>query len=1168
MNTQGHVDSSISPIRKKDNSRCFRFKIVSQFPGPLECSTLTSYISSFEEIVESLIPASTCFEDEKDFLGWIQQSLPQVKWVLPDSSPGVISLILLCRASKLYKTETFLLQLLKNRLIPHKEASILSFHHLYFHFDNLTDESLLCVHVQVLVEDSTQLSLFQSGLPLLIKEIAQVAKTPQFAKYFLETKNLSEDFKAHLIFQDLIWVLQKFPNQFDQTILSEFRRFLALASKDFLERRSSRHLFKILMAHHVTRKIIARASVLFPDERQVQLRLAQTKLQFLFGTKSVVGLMIGVCLLDRYEFFEEKHILLAVQKIIPGAQLVKGSFYVYQSAHDMIRTLYLEIEKKDAESITLHERGMLKMLLPNELKGSVEKLTPAVFMMRNEEEIMKNILIISQELKYFSDLPQVMISLEQQAGNDLLFTILLVRLLRKNSKPLHLLFQNTQDKAEFIPDRVQIVGYLRKKYPKEANAFRLRIQKEPSLLRTDSSVNFYLARRKVMEVIEEAVGEVRDYNGGMILQQVEQFTQLKQAFPETALRYPDLLEDFFYSLTPIEMQAALPLEHLHSLFRLLLEALQGDLSKRESYVLKVEQKAENIFVMMRARESSYRDSVQRSLQVLEILPKSLCSTHVDVQGSYCTGYIYDCASLEEQHKFLSAIQRGIRAWQQKLASEQVLRLSFLFLPISMDPRLGGDENSERLLELLFEGLMRMGSDGKPTCGIAKTYEVSSDLKCYTFKLRESFWNNGDRILAYDFEYAWKKILSPDFSTSFAYFFYPIKNAKFAKEGKITLDEVGVKALDERTLRVELENPSPSFLELTAYTLFSPVNHRVDRIHPNWAEQEGKNYVCNGPFFLMKANQARGYELVKNPHYWNERRVSLDRIFVTHNNSYTELQMFKNDEIDWLGRPLSPWDPSFVNSCVEKVESCPTPRIFWYVFNVKRFPFTHPKLRKAFAYALDKRARVEELRYDGSPAATPLPIQHTLLKGQKSVEKDKDQALLLFDQALFELGIKKEDFPVITLMHTTGGIRGKTSELIRKQWEETFDIRCRIESHEWTIIFERMTQGDYQVSAMNWRSSTSDPIYTLNAFRYASEKVNFAKWEDVEYQKLLDAADKEVDFQKRQQFMRAAEEILCEEMPVIPIYNEVQQFKRKSRLQVAVNPHTGHVDFSNAFILQT
>lgn len=1165
MKDTRETDFSFSSGSRGKSSRCFRTKILPQFGSAIESASLASYVKQFERILSKLLSEGLCFEDEKDFLAWIQESLPVVKWEVPENSPDILTLCILCTGSKLQKTDTLLLELIKKLLIPEKEIPILSFQHLYFHFENFPQQSLLLMELELLVEDSVQHSFYKKGLPLLAKEISHLVKTPYFAHHFLEAKSLSQDFKMSLMHQDLVRLLQKFSYLFDQSIFIEVKRLLALASQQFLESRAPRHLAKVLAAHHMTRKIIMRATGLFPEERHLQLRVAPTRLHFLFGSKSVVGLIITISLLDRYEFFEEKHVLLAVQKIIPSAQLVKGSYYSSQAPQDMIRTLYLEIEKKDAEPITLKERGMLKTLLANELKASVEKLIPSIFMMRNEEEVMKNILILSQELKYLSDFPQVMISFEQQTNSGLIFTVIMVRALRKNTKPLDLLFQKIESNVEFIPDRTQVVGYLRKKHPKEASTFRLRIQKESSLLRADSSVNFYLARQRVIRILQETVGEVRDYNGGMILQQVEQFSELKNAFPETAQRYPDLLEDFFYALTPIEMQATLSLGHLHTLFRLLLEAVAADLPKRESYVLKVEQKKENIFVLLRTKEASYREYVQRALSALEIFPKSLCSTHVDIQGSYCTGFIYDCQQSDLQGKFIEAIRQAVHGWQEKLSSLKVLRLSYLHFVLSLDPRIGGDENSTQLLELLFEGLMRIDSDGIPVYAIAKSHEVSADHKRYIFKLRDSLWSNGDRVTAHDFEYSWKKILSPDFSTPFAYLFYPIRHARLAKEGKIPLDEVGVKAVDDWTLIVELDHPTPYFLELTAFTLYSPVNHRIDRIHPNWAGEEGKGYVCNGSFQLKKRSPSRGYELVKNPFYWNAKRIELDQVLITQNNNYTAQQMFKNGEIDWLGRPLFPWDSSG-SGYSEKIETTSTPRIFWYVFNVRRFPFSHPKLRQAFAYGIDRAALIEELHYEGSAAETPLPYAHTLLRNKGIVDGDKEKARALFEEALQELKIKKGEFPVVTIIQATGEIRNKTAHLIKRQWQELFGIHCNIEVHEWGTIFDRMTHGDYQIGAMNWKAWINDPSYTLNAFRYASERVNFAKWENEEYQTLLARADLEIDSENRLRYLESAEEILLREMPVIPIYYEAHQFMRKKRIKVDVNPLTGYVDFSTTKIV--
>lgn len=1152
----------------KKSSQCFVWKIRPHFAHGLSDNNLKEYVRNVEQLLKKLIPESLCFEDKGDFVSWINEFLPVVQWTDPSHAPDAVSIIFLCRASKVFKTEFFFLNIIKNWLSPEKEISILSFRHLYFYFEGIPGDSFFVAHMQILLEDSRDLNSVKENLPTLAKEITAVSHSSHYAKYFLEAKALASDAKAPLIHQELIRVIQKFPHLFDRTIFEEMSRFLALSEREFMQGRSQRHITKLLCAHHVIRKSLAREVARFPEERHLQLRIAQTRLHFAFGTKPVLGLILGICLLDKYEFFEEKHVLLAVQKLIPNAQAVKGSFYAYQGPQEMIRKIYLEIEKRDGSSFSLQERKVLKQFLANELKASVEKVMPAVFMMRNEEEIMKNILLLSQEVKYSSDLPQVMISLEQQSATDFLFVITLVRVLRENSDSLEKLFQNAKIEAEFTSERVQIVGYLRKKYPKEANVFSLKIAKLPEFLRADSSLNFYMARQKVIEMLHRALGEVRDYNGGMILRQVEQFSEFKQVFAYVSMRYPDLLENFFYSISPIEMQATLPLEQLQTLFRLFLESIETPLTKRESYCLKIEQKTSNVFVLIRAREASFKEAVVRQLNLLEIFPKSLVSTSVEVEGSHCMGYIYESSDLQEQRRFLGAIQSGIEEWLQKLKSLQVLRLSYLYFPLSLDPRIGGDENSKILLEFLFEGLMRMGRDGKPVCALAKSFEVSSDLKHYTFILRDSFWSNGDKVTAYDFEYAWKKILSPDFVTPFGYLFYPIKYAKSAKEGKTSLEHVGVKALDYNTLHIELENPTPYFLELTAFTLYSPVNHTVDKIHPNWAEQEGKGYVCNGPFLLKQKSATRGYELVKNPAYWHAEKIQLDQVLIFQNNAYTTLEMFKNNEIDWLGRPLYPWDSSFETGCEEPMEFTSVPRISWYVFNVKRYPFNNRKLRQAFAYAINRKQLLEQFEYKGSPALTPLPMAHTLHLESGIEDGNKEKALQLFEEALKELGLTRKKFPIITMMHTRAQMRNSTAELIKDQLENLFEITCNIEGHEWHTVFDKMTQGDYQLSNMNWKALVNDPLYTLNAFRYASEKVNFAKWEDEKYQQILQALEQECDPKKREQYLAAAEEILLHEMPVIPLFYEVQEFKKKKHLKIAVNHDLGLFDFVTASITKS
>ena len=153
-----------------------------------------------------------------------------------------------------------------------------------------------------------------------------------------------------------------------------------------------------------------------------------------------------------------------------------------------------------------------------------------------------------------------MVNFEKQDADELYFTVLVLRVLKKSDLPLEDSFGKVKDVFRFLPDRVQNVGYVRKKNPKEANVFQLCIPKEKSILRADSSFNYYLARQKILSIITAAFGEVRDYNGGMILKQGELFSQFKHAFSGFVQKDQELLEDFFFALSPIEAQATTSLK--------------------------------------------------------------------------------------------------------------------------------------------------------------------------------------------------------------------------------------------------------------------------------------------------------------------------------------------------------------------------------------------------------------------------------------------------------------------------------------------------------------------------------------------------------------------------------------------------------------------------------
>jgi len=222
-----------------------------------------------------------------------------------------------------------------------------------------------------------------------------------------------------------------------------------------------------------------------------------------------------------------------------------------------------------------------------------------------------------------------------------------------------------------------------------------------------------------------------------------------------------------------------------------------------------------------------------------------------------------------------------------------LNVSFQSEVRSLDPRIGIDYPSAFAIKMLFEGLMQVDMDGQIKPAIAKSYKVSPDGKTYTFSIRPSRWSNGEEITAFDFEYSWKKVIDPDGETLGVHNFYPIKNVRKILREKLPIDAAGIKALDAKTLVVELEHPTPYFVEITATPSYFPVNSRLDRKDPNWVNKGGEGFVSNGPFMLERHRLEDEIVVKKNPLYWDAKNVKLPGIKIAIiKDSSTQLQLFE------------------------------------------------------------------------------------------------------------------------------------------------------------------------------------------------------------------------------------------------------------------------------------
>lgn len=1138
--------------------------IHSAFPFYSRSKNLQVHVEKMRGALLEHLPDPLPFNDKESLGNWIKSAIPWITWSSFESPPDSVTLFFLIPPLTNLPTETFISEMIKRWLLPHQETTILSFEHMEFYFDHHPKEAFFIGVAGVLVQNRKEADLLKESLPLLKREIISALSARWYAPSLLETKILPLGHKMNLIRESFIKILHRFPDELDETIFERLAFMQAYASKEFREERSYTHLGKIILSFILLRSHLKREMNAFPEKRHMKIRYMPTKLSFPFGQKPVLGLAIGLNLFHQYEIFNEKHVLRAIQKFYPSMRIVAGSTYRSNISGDPITTLYVEIEKNDGTLLTLEERKHLQTHLEGELKKRIEHLVPSLFMVRNEEETMRNILVLSRELKTEDDIPQMMINFDQHSQDDLAFTVVLLRIKKEGITPLQQLLKNQDSRIRFVLERVQSVNFAQNTFPMEANVFRLQIAKLPSFLRMDFSVNLYIARDEIVRFLMKHLGEIRDYNGGMMVKQGELLSQFKRLFQDISSRNQELLENFFYSLTPIESQATISLQSLSFFFELFIKMTEFKQPSDKAYQLNLERDDEITVAVIRSNGPDYRSYFEEALNELQVQDRCLVSSMLTFEGNHYFSFLYEEAHNEKHECFQKTLQTALDDCQAQKDKLQILKVPYMDF-VSLDPRMGGDQDSSGLIKLLFDGLVRIDDKGIPKCSTAKTYDVSSDQKVYIFYLRETKWSNGDSVTAHDFEHAWKKVLSPSFSTPFAYVFYPIKNARKAKDGEICIDSVGIEAIDDKTLRVELENPAPYFIELTSNTLYSPVNHRVDQSHPNWASQKNEHFVCNGPFKLGIPGGSHIYEFQKNPNFWNRENIKIDQINFNQVPFSTAYKMFKNGQLDCIGTTICPiGNLDDMHDFKTKATRHDSPVVAWQCFNVNQFPFNQLKIRKAFSMAINRKEVLSKHIGGKEESYTPLALQLTqCLDSAFIIRENEEEAKKLFSEALEELKMKIDDFPIIYL--STPKTNMQTSIILREQWERVLGVKCIVEEASWSAHFEKMTTGNYQIGGIYWASWYNDPLYTLQSFKYRKEKVNFSGWESEHFQSLLDQSDQTIDLEKRKELLREAEELLIKEAVVIPIFYGEGWYIKQPKLVLNEYPTNGNIDFSKAFL---
>ncbi|MFV0336979.1 MAG: peptide ABC transporter substrate-binding protein [Chthoniobacterales bacterium] len=457
-------------------------------------------------------------------------------------------------------------------------------------------------------------------------------------------------------------------------------------------------------------------------------------------------------------------------------------------------------------------------------------------------------------------------------------------------------------------------------------------------------------------------------------------------------------------------------------------------------------------------------------------------------------------------------------------------------PETLDPAIITGQPEGRIVSSLFEGLLRVNSKGQPTPGMAESWQISPDARTYTFKIRPNAqWSNGQPVTAHDFVNSWHRTLHPTTGSLYNYQLFYIKNARDFAEGKIkNFDQVGIKALDDHTLQVTLENPTPFFLSLCAFPTLAPVpTDLINRIGDNWVKPE--NIITNGPYLLKTWRINDVIQLEKNETYWDADHTSLRTIDILPiSKANTAFNFYASGQADLvMDKGLAP--PSILDVLMQRPDFHAAPFLgnYFLRYNCTRGPFADDRIRKAFSMVIDKEAIVQRITRAGEQAATALvpPGIEGYLPGT-GLPYDPEKARKLLTAAGYPGG---KNFPLTTYLYSEGELNEAIAVELQNMWRQELGINVNLARQEWKVYLNSLSQIDYDIARSSWVGDYPDPNTFLDMFVTGGGN-NRTGWSSKTYDNLIAQAATQTNPSERFQTLQKAEtQLLQDGTPICPIY---------------------------------
>jgi oligopeptide transport system substrate-binding protein len=463
---------------------------------------------------------------------------------------------------------------------------------------------------------------------------------------------------------------------------------------------------------------------------------------------------------------------------------------------------------------------------------------------------------------------------------------------------------------------------------------------------------------------------------------------------------------------------------------------------------------------------------------------------------------------------------------------------------TLDPHRSSAKWENIVISDMIVGLMTITPDREVIPGVAESWETSEDGLTWTFNLRESQWSDGEPVTADDFVYAFRRIQNPEIASQYSSLLYIVKNAAQVNSGELPPEELGVRAIDDLTFEITLEEPAPYLLGLlTHYTTYPVPQHIVEQYGEAWIQPD--NIEVNGPYKL--AYWRTGDQLVseKNPLFYEADEVCFDRVayFEIEDAAAVERRIeageldinngFDGGRTEELEAKFPGW-----------VRTAPSLITTYWSFNSSQEPFDDVRVRKALSLALDREFIVDRVLTPGYiPAYSFVPPTMSNYNVERPevgfADMSREERLAEARALLEEAGYGPDNQLSFEFIHRSTDDNPKAAPVAQANWNEIAPwVNAEILRQDTKVLYARLRQSDFEVADGAWVADFDDPINFLYLLDSETGQQNYGRYSNPEYDALLAEASRTRDLQARAEIFAEAEAMMLEDYPITPMWIQV------------------------------